>query len=140
MREVLGIIKTKTGDHVADLGSGWGSLIIPLARAHPELRFTGYEASWLPWLFSLLLKRLHRLDNLTLKCGNFLHSDLSGHNTLLCYLYPGAMQRLAAKLEHDCAQDCHVISHTFALPGYRPIRKIHCGDLYHTPVYHYHVR
>ena len=136
-RKVLAMAEEINESTVADLGSGWGSLVIPLARHHPECRVTGYEASWVPWLFSISVKHLLRLENLTLKRSNFLDADLSSHRVLVCYLFRGGMERLDSKLKRDKMENVQVISHTFALPGRRPDFVVRTNDLYRTPVYHY---
>ena len=138
-RKVLAMAEAINEIDIADLGSGWGALVIPLARRHPEFRVTGYEASWVPWLFSLTVKRLLRLENLTLERSNFLDADLSDHRVFLCYLFPGGMKSLDLKLKRDNLNGVHVISHTFALPGHLPDLTVRIKDLYRTPLYHYRV-
>ena len=37
-----------------DLGSGWGTLVIAVAKKHPKNQIIGYELSWFPWMISIL--------------------------------------------------------------------------------------
>jgi hypothetical protein len=138
-RHILALVGEINASPIADLGSGWGSLVIPLARRHPEFRVIGYEASWIPWLFSLTLKHLLRLDNLTLERRDFLQADLSPYRVLLCYLFTTGMERLDSKLANDHLE-AHIVSHTFALPGRIPSTTIQINDLYQSPIYHYRRR
>lgn len=125
-------------DSLADLGSGWGSLVIPLARRYPGARVTGYEASWVPWFYSLLLKQAFGLKNLTLKRDNFLDADLSDQRLLICYLFRGGMDALEQKLESENRRIPHVLSHTFAFPSRRPDRVFRIdGRFSQTPLYLY---
>ena len=39
-----------------DLGSGWGTLVIAVAKKHPNNQIIGYELSWFPWMISVLFK------------------------------------------------------------------------------------
>jgi len=84
---------------IHELGSGWGGLAISLARAHPNRVVLCYEISTLPYLFSVLRGRLSGLENLEFRRADFLRADLSGAALVVCYLFPGGMERLAAKLE-----------------------------------------
>jgi len=54
---------TGTGP-IFELGSGWGNLLIALAKAHPQRTVVGYELSFVPWLTSVMLKKVLGLDNL----------------------------------------------------------------------------
>ena len=44
--------KSKKSMTVIDLGSGWGTLLLPLARNFPQHKFIGYEISKLPFIVS----------------------------------------------------------------------------------------
>lgn len=123
---------------IIDLGSGWGTLVIALARKYPEREIIGYELSFVPWLVSRLLKYSLNLKNLSLYRQDFLKANLAGAAVLLCYLYPGGMAALQEKLQQEEATDeMLVISNTFALPDLTPTKVIHLGDLYKTPIYIY---
>jgi SAM-dependent methyltransferase len=43
-RVVLPILEPPEGSHVLDVGSGYGGLTLPLARAQPDLQITGLDA------------------------------------------------------------------------------------------------
>ncbi len=126
---------------IIDLGSGWGSIVIPLARQYPQRQVIGYELSFFPWLVSILAKYCLGLNNLTLYRRDFLQADLSQASVLLCYLYSGGMVSLADKLAIGGVQQSPhqftLISNTFALPNAEPIKKLKLKDLYHTPIYVY---
>jgi len=136
-RVVLSAAKTAGAGPIIDLGSGWGSFVIPLARKYPDREIIGYELSFVPYYFSLVLKGLLGLGNLTLKRQDFLRAELSGASVLLCYLFPGGMVSLEEKLLHELKGRTSVISCLFALPSCMPSRTIRLDDVYKTPVYIY---
>ncbi len=68
-----------------DLGSGWGTLVIAVARKYPHQQVIGYELSWFPWLISIIRKYSLRLDNLTLYRKDFKKAELSNASILLSF-------------------------------------------------------
>lgn len=135
---MLAEINTDEKGALIDLGSGWGTLVIAVAKKHPDKQVIGYELSWFPWVISVLFKYSLGLDNLTLYRKDFKNADLSSASTLICYLFPGAMTALEDKLKHDMAKNITIVSNTFALPSYKPVKVIKLRDFYKTPVYVYH--
>ncbi|WP_027858040.1 class I SAM-dependent methyltransferase [Marinobacterium jannaschii] len=121
-----------------DLGSGWGTLVIMAARQYPNQQVIGYELSWLPWLVSVIRKYCLRLDNLTLYRKDFMTTELSSDAILCCYLYPGGMVALEAKLKREQLNGTLIVSNTFALPSSQPTKVIRLDDVYQTPIYVYH--
>ena len=125
----------KEGRILADLGCGWGNLVIPLARRFPQHQVVGYELSVLPWLFCLSVKHILKLDNLTLHRKNFLQHPLPANSILLTFLHPKGMKKLSCHLEQ---QSCYkLISIFFSLPDFQPEQVMRLADFYKTPVYIY---
>lgn len=137
LRQLASIMKQGPPKTIVDLGSGWGNLVIPIARLYSQHRVIGYELSLFPWLVSVLAKRLLRLDNLVLYRKDFLKADLSQADILLCYLFPKAMTQLDRKIRTEQLKLQALISVFFALPGHPEDRKEVLRDLYNTPVYLY---
>jgi 16S rRNA A1518/A1519 N6-dimethyltransferase RsmA/KsgA/DIM1 with predicted DNA glycosylase/AP lyase activity len=127
---------TGTGP-VYDLGSGWGGLVIPLAKKYPNRNIVGYEVSFVPWLVSVLVKCAFRLDNLTVHRKNFLQADLSGAGVLIGYLHTKGMCEIADKLSAERRTEAFLISNTFGLPMCQPEKTIQINDFYKSPVYRY---
>ncbi|RYV02138.1 hypothetical protein SOPP22_11280 [Shewanella sp. OPT22] len=123
---------------VIDLGSGWGTLVIPLAKKYPNKQIVGYELSWLPWLVSIILKYSLRLDNLTIHRKDFRNAELNTASNIICYLFPGAMIALQEKLEKKVFNKVTIVSNTFALPSYKPTKITKLNDFYRSPIYVYH--
>jgi len=139
-KEMLLATENSGNGPIIDLGSGWGTLVITLARKYPEREIIGYELSFVPWLVSRLLKYALNLKNLSLYRQDFLKANIAGAAVLLCYLYPGGMAALQEKLQQEANDETRIISNTFALPDLTPSQVIHLGDLYKTPIYIYQQR
>jgi len=130
--------ETGTGT-IVDLGSGWGSFVIRIAKRYPQRQIIGYELSLLPWLISLLLKKIFGLNNLNLHRQNFYQADLSDTSVLVCYLFPGAMEKISTKLRLEQTNINFFISNSFALPGCNPYKTMIINDFYNSPIYLYKI-
>lgn len=122
---------------IYDLGSGWGNLVIRLAKRYPHRQIVGYELSILPWLTSLVLKKRFGLSNLTLHRENFLKADLSHASVVMCYLYSEVMVAIKEKLDREGSDVYYLISHNFALASQPALKVIRVTDFYQSPVYLY---
>jgi len=132
------IAETGTGA-IIDLGSGWGNFVIPIAKSHPQRQVIGYELSLLPWLMSLLLKKLFGLKNLSLYRENFYKVNLPPASVIVCYLYPQAMSKIQAKLLLERPKVDFLISNNFALPSWQADKVIKLNDFYKSPIYLYKI-
>lgn len=130
--------ETGTGP-IYDLGSGWGSLVIRLAREYPDRQIVGYELSLFPWLTTKIIKRVLGLSNLVVHREDFLKADLSGATVITCYLFPAAMAEIESKLKHGKGKLRFIISNNFALPSYQACKVVQLNDFYQSPVYLYHM-
>lgn len=138
-RQVLSLLPEELEGTVLELGSGWGTLAFALADRCPRARVVAYELSPLPYAFAWLRQRLAPRPNLQLVREDFFHVSFSGASAVVCYLFPGAMTRLGPKLSEELAPGTRILSHTFALRGWKPLRTLVVDDLYRTPVYLYEV-
>jgi hypothetical protein len=138
-RQLLTLVPADLEGPLLELGSGWGTLAFALADHCPRARVVAFELSPLPHAFSWLRQRLAPRPNLQLVRQDFLRASFSGASAVVCYLFPGAMTRLAPKLAGELAPGTLVFSHTFALRGWKPLRTRVVDDLYRTPLYVYEV-
>ena len=122
---------------IFELGSGWGTLAIPLARRFPRCTVVAYELSPVPWLASRVRHALRPLPNLTLLRADFHQAPLADAALVVCYLFPSAMRALKPKLESELRPGAIVVSNFFAVPGWQPQRVRTANDLYHSKVYLY---
>ena len=126
VRKALWNVLPSCDGPIYDLGSGWGHLLILLAKKYPHAKIVEYETSWVPYLVSKVVTL--PFPTITVRRKDFFGEDLSGAGLLVCYLYPGAMKKL---------KDIEVplITHTFALPGREPLKVNEASDLYRTKIY-----
>lgn len=122
---------------VHELGAGWGTLALPLARRYPAARVVAWELSPLPWAVCALRARLVGPANLSVRRADFLRASLDDAGLVVCYLDPASMARLRPRLEAALPSGARVVSSTFAVPGWRPARMQRAPDLHRSPVYVY---
>lgn len=103
---------------IYELGSGWGSLVVRLARVFPQAQIRGIEWSPLPYWIARL--RTRHMPNVQLTRGNFFASDLRDAHAVTCYLMIGPMRPLAALLDAMLQHGTAVVSVTFSFRGRRP--------------------
>ena len=115
---------------VTDLGSGWGTLLLPLAKHFSSHRFVGYELANLPYYISKL--RASRLKNLQFKRQNFFNVNLSNSNIIFCFLLPSAMQECEDKILPQLKQGTLIYANRFPLPNIEPLQTISLGSAYET--------
>lgn len=138
-RRLLGALPGEVKGTIYDLGSGWGTLAIPLARHYPHCRVVGFETSFFPYWFSKVRFLFSRLPNLHLERKDFYQVPLQDAGLVVCYLYPGAMRMLSLKLAEELKPGAWVISNTFSLPGWLASDVLEAGDLYYSKIYVYRV-
>lgn len=106
---------------IAELGSGDGRIAIDMARQ--GYRVSAFEINPFLTLISKLFAKLHRAKSLEILNQDFLKQDLSKYNVIVTYLYPGIMQKIAAKLEKEAKPGTLVISNTFRIKSREPIKE-----------------
>ena len=52
LKNVAQILTKRKSQTIMDLGSGWGTLLLPLAQQFPNHNFIGIEHGWVPYLVS----------------------------------------------------------------------------------------
>jgi hypothetical protein len=112
--DVIALLKTadlKEGGAIYELGSGWGTLVIALARAFPTAQIRGIELSSFPCWVSRFRTRM--MPNVRLQRGTFYDADLRDADAVTCYLMVKPMPRLAAFLDGMLKPGTPVISITF---------------------------
>lgn len=122
---------------IVEAGAGWGTLAWAIAGGNPDWRIIGIENSVIPWLFSRLAWRRGAGLRVRFLRGDLYEFPYETAGTIVCYLYPGAMRRLDSLFRERLASGARVVSVCFALPGWRPMRVVTCGDLYRTKIYIY---
>lgn len=122
---------------IFELGAGWGSLAFPLAQSHPNCSVVALENSLIPFLVCRLRLFFQPVANLKILYKNFYEVSLKDADIVVCYLYPGAMQRLSSKFQKELRPDAIIATHTFAIAHWPLAHTETVDDLYKTRIYHY---
>ena len=130
-RETILRLVPEDTEIIVDLGSGWGGMLMSLARAFPNSKIIGYECSWFPFLWS---RCFCRLPNIFIYREDFLRVLAPKSSVLICYLCPRGMENLSKEYK---GRGHVLISHTFALPNNTPIQTHRISDGYRSPIYVY---
>jgi len=140
-RALLGALPAALGPGtIFELGCGWGSLALPLARAYPGHRVEAYELSPIPWAVCRVRALLGPGGgNLGVHRRCMHRADLRGASLVVCYLYPGGMESLRPKFEAELPPGALVTSNFFPVPGWEPARTVRVDDLEGSRVYLYRV-
>jgi len=136
-RAILSWIPAGTTGEIFELGAGWGSLAIPIARQCAHAHVVACEGSPVPYLVCCLRKLLRPAPNLTLRFGDFSGVDLSRASGVVTYLWTGGMAQLAPKLVRELQPGSWVISSTFAWRGREATDEQTLDDIFRTKIYRY---
>ncbi len=124
---------------ILELGSGFLTLAIPVAKLFPDTKVIAYETSLVPYLISKIYIYFFKLPNINLIRKDFFRSDLKNAGLIICYLYPKAMDNLKIKFENELVKGTFIVSNTFAVPDLKPIKTFIVNDLYQTKIYLYKI-
>jgi cyclopropane fatty-acyl-phospholipid synthase-like methyltransferase len=129
----VGIIRkfadAKSGQKIADLGSGDGRILIALAQAGAEAH--GYEVNpLLVWNSRRAIRKAGLKGKAIVHWQSFWKADLSQYDTIVTYGFPHIMGKLGKKLKAELAPDAKVISNVFTFPNLTEVRSENKVRLY----------
>ncbi|MEX1036162.1 MAG: class I SAM-dependent methyltransferase [Sneathiella sp.] len=125
---LLELLPYKTNLHTADLGSGLGGTLRFLARARPEMQFTGLETAPLPFAISWLRGKLSGAGNLDFRFRDIFRENLGKYDVVYCFLSPVPMTRLYDKARAEMKPGSLFISNSFTVPDHPPDATIAVDD------------
>lgn len=102
-----------------DLGSGLGGLVLHLKQKNPALTVIGIEMAPLPWLISVLRKKLTK-SNANFILGNYQALNLGQYDAIFTYLSPAPMEHLYEKAVREMRTNTLFLSHEFPIPNIKP--------------------
>lgn len=121
--------------HIAELGCGWGGILIRLSRLFPKAELTGYEMAFWPRLVSRARTLLHR-DQIRVIGPDFFKENLDHFDLVYCYLSPRHMRELIPQLR-AMKSGTFIVSNAFAIPDWTPVAVEHTRGMIKIPVYLY---
>ncbi|WP_246942993.1 methyltransferase [Bacillus pinisoli] len=138
-KNLLKLLEEESPHKIVDLGAGWGTLVFPIAKQHPEATVVGYENSLIPFLFMKIRQMVSKTPNLMIERRNFYKENLSSYDIVICYLFPLGMKKLKDKFTHELKNGTSIYTHTFSIPGWTPTQKWKVKDLYRSTIFQYKI-
>ncbi len=117
---------------IADLGSGFGQLILSTAKVCPQHKLTGYEILGLPYIISKIKLILRKYKNVNIHYQDFLESNLTKFDIIMCFLCGSITSKLSSKLREEAKTGCLILSNNFTIPELTPVEVIKIKDLFAT--------
>lgn len=109
------------GVRVVDLGSGDGSILLAAARLGALA--TGVEVNPFLCLYTRMRARLSGMEALVrVVTGNLNTFSLQNADIIFTYLLPPLMHKVAKKFASEAPAGSLLISNSFPLPGWTPIK------------------
>lgn len=137
MLEAAGV---KPGEIVYDLGCGDGRILITAAEKF-RAKGVGVELSYRLVQEAQETVRSRGLQNwITIIQGDLLEADVREADVVTLYLLTSSNARLQPKLEESLKPGARVVSHDFAMRGWKPVRveKVQVSKRTHT-IYVYEI-
>ncbi len=127
-----------TAYKIAEVGSGWGGMIVHLLRHFKNAHVTGFEGSPLPRITSII-RLLPFGKRVRLSGEDFFKVDLSEYDFIFCYLSPRHMAELEPKFKAELKPGTLIISNSFPMPNWQPVDIYENWALFKIQVYIYKV-
>lgn len=127
VERMLDLAGLKTGEHMFDLGSGDGRIVIMAAQRFRAIA-TGVELD--PDLVTSSTARIQQLGlrNASIIYGDLLKQDYSSADVITVYLLPDALVRLRPVLDAQLKKGARVVAHDFPIEGWKPQKEITIAD------------
>lgn len=130
IKEISAMLENTSGKKTVDLGSGWGTLLLPLAKKFPQHEFTGIEKGFLPFYASRF--RARKLKNLTFIRQDFFVSEIADYDIIFVFLLGSTLEKLSRKIKNETKTGAVVIANRFPLKDAEPYKEVNLGSKYYT--------
>jgi len=134
---MLELAHLRPGEKLYDLGCGDGRILITAAGKY-KAKAVGVEIS--PKLVAEAQKNIDSAglsDQATVIKGDLLETDLSDADVVTIYLATSLNEKLRPRLEHFLKPGARVISHDYAVPGWKPTQVERADDRHTHLIYVY---
>lgn len=115
-------LKNSSGLTVTDLGSGWGTFLLPLAKKFPQHQFIGIEKNFTPAFISKI--RAKKYKNIKIYQEDIFKSNLSQTDIIFCFLMQPLMERLTQYLLANIQKETKIYALRFPLSHIKPQQTI----------------
>jgi SAM-dependent methyltransferase len=116
---VAGLLPPGGNPRAIDIGSGFGGLVLELARMRPDARVEGIELAPLPWFASRLAAGMTRSRARFFR-GDYERLDFGRYDLVFAYLSPAAMDGLWRKAQREMRPGSRLASYEFVMSGRPP--------------------
>ena len=130
IEEAAAMLKNANDKTIMDLGSGWGTLLLPLAKRFPEHKFVGIERGF--WPFYVSTWRARKLENLTFYRQDFFVADVSAADIVFVFLLNSTMAKLTSKIKREMKSGSVVIANRFPMKDVKADKEVSLGSKYYT--------
>jgi SAM-dependent methyltransferase len=134
---MLELANIKPGETVYDLGSGDGRVLIAAVEKY-KAHAVGVEIS--PKLVVMASNNIQKAgitDQARVMQGDVMEADLNGADVVIIYLATSLNAKLRPRFERLLKPGARVISHDYAVPGWKPTRVERTDDRHAHLIYVY---
>jgi hypothetical protein len=117
--EVARLLSATGAPRAIDIGSGFGGLVLELARLRPGATVEGIELAPLPWLASRL-RAIATRSRARFYRGDYEHLDFGRYDLVFAYLSPAVMDGLWRKAAREMRPGACLASYEFVIDGRAP--------------------
>ncbi|NLF25369.1 MAG: class I SAM-dependent methyltransferase [Deltaproteobacteria bacterium] len=103
--------------HLVDLGCGFGSLLLYLARVRPRGKFSGVEVGLLPFAIAKIRATLLGRGRIHIHLRSFWDLPLSDYDYVYAFLAPPPMARLWEKAKNEMKPGATLLINSFPVPA-----------------------
>ena len=130
VHQMMQLAEVRPDDVVYDLGCGDGRIVLTAAMRY-HARAVGIEIDplryiWCQFLVTIFFQR----KRVRIIWGNLFTQDLSEADVVMCYLMPGALQKLEKKFKQELHSGTRVVSNKFTFPTLIKAREDENATLY----------
>ena len=118
----------KAGEHMFDLGSGDGRIVIEAARKYGAFAVGVELDETLAANSAAKIRQLGLEKTARIIHGDVLTQDYSSADLVTIYLFPEANAKIRPILDLQLKKGTRIVSHEFEIPGWRPQKTITVAD------------
>lgn len=130
VKSIIKQINLKSGQTVADLGSGNGKILVAAAKVGAYA--DGYEINPFLVLYSLIIAVITKTKSkINVYWKNFWKADLKKYDVIFVYLLPWKMEKLEQKIIKESKPNALIVSNSFVFPHLKLVDKDEKNHIYY---------
>ncbi len=118
LKNIVKFTNPKSGDKIAELGSGDGRICIALAKKGAEV--SGFEINpFLVWISKRKIRKLGLQNKIKIYWKNFFKKDFSEYNKIVMFQFSTITTKLSKKFKKELKPSSIIVSHYWKLPNWK---------------------